>query len=140
VSDKLANDMKAGEGKWGTAVFYGPYVNYGTRKMGAQPFMSASAEIVRRKAEGTYKREMGIEINKGLRHRFKKMISKDIEFYGTDLDLPIDNGNEKSVNILVAAGVSQAKSMCPVAKVNGGNLKRSIMWKTSKSEGGYGQS
>ena len=111
MSDKVKSDLKKGEGKYGTAVPYAPYVNYGTRFMSAQPFLSSSIEIVRRKATGTYKKEMGKAINKGLRKRFRQQISKNVEFVGADLDLPIDEGAEESLLTLLAVGITEAKAM-----------------------------
>ena len=136
MSDKLSEKPKKGEALVGNATEYAAYVNFGTSRQAAQPFLSASQEIVRRKANKTFERGMDEAIFKGLRRRFKKVIDKNVEFIGTNLDESFDQGVEDGLVILAVAGNAQAKALCPVGDT--GNLRRNNMWKTSEKEGGFG--
>lgn len=135
MSKKITVSLKKGEGAYGTAEEYGPYVNYGTRRTAAQPFMTSSIFIVKAKATGVYTENLDKSIFRGLRKQFKKRITDNMEFIGCDIDDELDLGVELSAEELVAAGSAQAKAMCPV---DTGTLRKSVMWKTSKKEGGFG--
>lgn len=50
ASDKIAAPSEPFETFVGTPVFYGPYVEYGTFRMSAQPFLRPALDMVRGKA------------------------------------------------------------------------------------------
>lgn len=139
MSDKLSGTLKKGECIIGSGIVDPPYpiyVNFGTRiNKKAQPFLSTSYEVVKAKAAGTFKKGMTEEIYKGLSNKYRQVISGEAEFIGTELDNAFDEGIEISLEVLAAAGVSTAKALCPTIT---NRLQNSIMWKSSKKQGGFG--
>ena len=134
---KLSERPSKGEAIVGSAAEYAAYVNFGTRHGPSQPFLSTAGEIIARKLVGTITTEEQKAMSAAIAKGFKKQIKDGVEIikYGNPFD-GVELGNDKAI-LRAAVGVSsQAKSDCPVAEVNGGYLRNSIMWRTKDSEGG----
>ena len=132
---KLSERPSKGEAIVGTAAEYAAYVNFGTRRQSAQPFLSTAGEIVSRKLTGTISEEMLLAMYKGLKKSFNKQIKNGVEIirYGN----PVEAISEGTIQSLLKASVavtSQAKALSPV---DGGYLRNSIMWRTEKDDGGF---
>ena len=128
----------------GTACEYAPYVNFGHRLRNgkfytANPFLSTAGEIVRQKLIRTITEDQQLQINKDVRHVFNKALKDGVEItrYG-DTASSVELGTITSVDKGAAAVVSQAKASCPTGKVNGGNLRNTIMWRSGNNPQGKG--
>ena len=135
-SDKLKTVPPKGSAIFGSAVEYAPYQEFGTRRMDANPFITPAAAIIKAKANGVYKDELGKKIVVAAAKKYKQMISEGVEFRGTNIDLALDQGVEVAIQILASAAVTQAKNLGPSPDT--GRLRASIMWRSSKKQGGFG--
>lgn len=66
ASDKIAAPSEPFETFVGTPVFYGPYVEYGTFRMSAQPFLRPALDMVRGKASGIVQKDAKAEFGEYL--------------------------------------------------------------------------
>lgn len=138
MADKLTTGVKAGEAIVGTAVEYAPYVEYGTRKQKAQPYLAPSMIVVSQKLAGEYKKDSLLEIRAAVAKSYNRSLGKDVTYKGpnvSDMLKATDLSNEKTLAAVAAAAAGQAKRLSPVLT---SNLRKSIMWKTVDKNGGFG--
>ncbi len=66
------------------------------------------------------------------------MAVKNVEviFKETNILDVLDKATIESTLQVAIDAAAQAKDLCPVAEINGGRLRNSIMWKTKTNEGG----
>ncbi|MCP4585641.1 HK97-gp10 family putative phage morphogenesis protein [Pseudoalteromonas sp.] len=69
------------------------------------------------------------------------MALKNIEviFKETNILDVLDEATIESTLQVAIEAAANAKSLCPVAEINGGRLRNSIMWKTKTEEGGLNE-
>lgn len=120
----------------GTAAEYAAYVNFGTRRQGSNPFLSAAGEIIKAKLKGSITADQQLKMRQEIAGSFNRQIKEGVEIirYGKPEEA-IQEATEKTLLEAAINLTSTAKSLTPV---DSGYLRNSIMYRVNgQPDGGF---
>ena len=128
----LNTPVEKGQAIVGTNIEYAPYVEFGTRRQEAQPYLGPALEITRQRAVRTIDAEIAKSIVERFRTPRVRQVGNEGTFKFANFRPAIDDGLENGLIRLAVAGAAQARALTPV---DTGDLRASITWKTSTEQG-----